>query len=139
MASLYRKPIVVRDPDTGEKVKAKSKKWWGRYADALGQEKRVPLSVEKRAAQTMLNDLVAKVERQRAGLDDPIDEEMQRPISTHLATSRRANGARTTRPSTCSRSRARSNAASTRVDGGTWPRSRPRTCRASWPTFGRTA
>jgi len=59
----HRKPIARRDPKTGEKVKTKSKKWWGRYTDALGREKRVPLSTDKRVAQTMLNDLVAKVER----------------------------------------------------------------------------
>ena len=29
MASLYRKPVVVTDPATGQKVKEKSKKWWG--------------------------------------------------------------------------------------------------------------
>jgi len=85
VASLYRKPIARRDPKTGEKVKTKSKKWWGRYTDALGREKRVPLSTDKRVAQTMLNDLVAKVERQKAGLDDPIEEETHKPIDTHLA------------------------------------------------------
>ena len=42
MASLYKKPIVVRDPKTGEKVKTRSRKWWGRYRDALGT--RYPLS-----------------------------------------------------------------------------------------------
>ncbi len=46
MASLYKKPIVIRDPKTGEKVKAKSKKWWGRFTDYLGREKRVPLATD---------------------------------------------------------------------------------------------
>jgi hypothetical protein len=27
MASLYKKPISIRDPKTGERVKSKSKKW----------------------------------------------------------------------------------------------------------------
>ena len=31
MANLYRKPIIITDPKTGERVKAKAKKWWGRY------------------------------------------------------------------------------------------------------------
>ena len=52
MASLYKKPVIVRDPKTGEKVKTKSKKWWGRYTDSLGCEKRVPLATEKMVAQT---------------------------------------------------------------------------------------
>ncbi len=45
----------------------------------------MPLASDKRVAQAMLNDLVAKVERQKAGLEDPVDEEMQKPIDTHLA------------------------------------------------------
>jgi len=85
VASLYRKPIVRRDPKTGEKVKTKSKKWWGRYTDALGREKRVPLATDRRAAQAMLQELVQKVERQQAGLEDPAEEQMRRPIEEHLA------------------------------------------------------
>ena len=68
MASLYKKPIVVTDPKTGEKVKKKSRKWWGRYRDALGRERRVPLAGDKAAAQTMLNEIVRKVEREAAGI-----------------------------------------------------------------------
>ena len=85
MASLYKKPIVVRDPKTGERTKKKSKKWWGRYTDAMDREKRVPLATDRRAAQAMLQELVQKVERQRAGLDDPAEEQMRRPIAEHLA------------------------------------------------------
>jgi len=44
--SLYKKPIVRRDPETGEKATKKSKKWWGRYTDVLGREKRVPLATD---------------------------------------------------------------------------------------------
>ncbi|MBN2292321.1 MAG: tyrosine-type recombinase/integrase [Pirellulales bacterium] len=84
MASIYKKPVILRDPKTGEKVKKKSKKWWGRYTDSLGCEKRVPLATDKAVAQTMLKELVQKVERQKAGLEDPIDEEMLKPIDVHL-------------------------------------------------------
>ena len=42
MASLYKKPIFARDPKTGQRVKAKSKKWWGRFRDHLGVEHRMP-------------------------------------------------------------------------------------------------
>lgn len=84
MASLYKKPIVIRDPKTGEKVKTKSRKWWGRYRDAYGTEKRVPLATDRRAAQAMLQDLVQKVERQQAGLEDPAEDQMRRPIKEHL-------------------------------------------------------
>ncbi len=66
-------------------LKAKSKKWWGRYTDALRREKRVPLATDERVAQAMLNDLVAKVERQKAGLEDPVEDQMYRPLSEHVA------------------------------------------------------
>jgi site-specific recombinase XerD len=84
MASLYRKPIVVTDPRTGRRVKTKSKKWWGRYRDQHGTEKRVPLATDKRAAETLLNELVRKVERAKAGLVDPFELHHQRPLAEHI-------------------------------------------------------
>src|SRR4029079_10774046 len=67
MANLYKKPVAVIDPKTGKKTKGKSKKWWGRYRDENGEEKRVPLATDKSAAQTMLNEAVRKAERKAAG------------------------------------------------------------------------
>ena len=67
MASLYKKPVMVTDPATGQKVKGQSKKWWGQFKDAHDQLKRVPLSIDKTAAQAMLNQLVQRVEREKAG------------------------------------------------------------------------
>jgi integrase/recombinase XerD len=84
MASLYRKPIVVRDPRTGKKTKSSSKKWWGRFRDVDGSEKRVPLATDKHAARAMLDELVKKVERRVAGLTDPFEENRQRPLSQHV-------------------------------------------------------
>ncbi len=84
MASLYKKPVILTDPATGEKVKAKSKKWWGRYTDAIGREKRVPLATDKRAAQVMLNEIVNRIEREQAGLADPFEEHARRPLSEHI-------------------------------------------------------
>jgi len=75
MASLYRKPIVITDPATGQKVKAKSKKWWGQFKDAYGCLRRKPLSVDKAAAQAMLNQIVQQVEREKAGLVDPTEKQ----------------------------------------------------------------
>src|SRR5712692_6829895 len=85
MASLYKKPIVATDPKTGQKIKAKSKKWWGRYREENGVERRVPLAADKTAAQAMLNELVKKVERRAAGIVDRFDEHRKRPIGDHLA------------------------------------------------------
>ena len=56
----------------------------GQYKDAHGRLKRVPLTIDKMAAQTMLNKLVRKVERERAGLIDPVEEHQKRPLLTHL-------------------------------------------------------
>jgi hypothetical protein len=83
MANLYKKPVWVIDSKTGKRVKTKSKKWWGRYRDALGQERRIPLATDKMAAQTMLNDRLVKVEREKAGLVDPTDEQRKLPLSKH--------------------------------------------------------
>ncbi len=85
MASLYKKPIVTRDPATGEKITARSRKWWGRYSDVNDRERRVPLAIDKTAAQTMLNALVRKVERQKAGLIDPADAQLTKPLDKHIS------------------------------------------------------
>jgi len=85
MASLYKKPIIVTDPKTGQKVKTKSKKWWGRYRDENGKERRVPLAADKAAAQAMLNELVKKTERRAAGLGDRFEEHRRVPLNDHLA------------------------------------------------------
>ena len=51
----------------------------------LGRLKRVPLAVDKMAAETMLNKLVQKVERERAGLVDPTDDQRKRPLFKHIS------------------------------------------------------
>jgi site-specific recombinase XerD len=85
MASLYRKPIWKTDPKSGERVRANSRKWWGRFKDHDRREKRIPLAADKGAAQAMLNELVRKVERGIAGLEDPFDTHRNRPLSEHVA------------------------------------------------------
>src|SRR5215831_19521803 len=85
MANLYKKTDIGTHPKTGQKIKTKSKKWWGRYRDENGVERRVPLAADKAAAQAMLNELVKKVERRIAGLVDRFDEHRKRPLGEHLA------------------------------------------------------
>ena len=99
MASIYKKPVIMRNPKTGEKVKTKSKKWWGRYTDSLDCEKRVPLATDKTVSQSMLKDLVQKVERQKAGLEDPVEEEMRKPIDVHLADFEKSQKSKNNSPS----------------------------------------
>jgi integrase len=84
MASLYRKPITITDTATGRKTKSKSKKWWGQYKDAHGRLKRTPLTVDKMAAQAMLHQIVQRIEREKAGLIDPTEEQRKRPLAEHL-------------------------------------------------------
>ncbi len=84
MASLYRKPILITDPATGQKIKGKSKKWWGQYKDVHQRLKRVPLSIDKQSAQAMLNQIVKRVEREKAGLVDPTEEQRKRPLADHV-------------------------------------------------------
>jgi site-specific recombinase XerD len=84
MASLYRKPVVVTDPATGERIKAQSRKWWGQYKDANGRLRRHPLAVDKLAAQAMLNRLVKRIEREKAGLVVPTEEQRRRPLALHI-------------------------------------------------------
>lgn len=85
MANLYRQAYTTEDPETGKRTKHRSKKWYGQYRDADGVVQRVPLSTDKSAAQSMLSDLVRRVERQRGGLIDAAADRLAEPISEHLA------------------------------------------------------
>lgn len=85
MAKLFKKQIKLTDLKTGGKVKTHSKKWWGRYRDEHGVERRVPLATDKTAAQMMLSELVKKTERRSAGLEDPFEKHDKRPLREHIA------------------------------------------------------
>lgn len=84
MANLYKKTIVILDRRTGLKVKSKSKKWWGRFRDDLGRDKRVPLARNKVAAQAMLNHLVERAELRAAGCIDFTDEYAKLPVEAQI-------------------------------------------------------
>ncbi|MDZ4782329.1 MAG: tyrosine-type recombinase/integrase [Planctomycetia bacterium] len=84
MASLYKKPVIVNDTKSGKKTKTKSRKWWGRFRDENGVEKRVPLASDKAAARTMLNEHVLRVERRVAGLESPFEGHQRRRLAEHL-------------------------------------------------------
>ncbi len=84
MADLYKKKDKTTDPKAGKTVRTTSKKWWGKYRDATGMIRRVSLATDKGVAQMMLNEKVRQVEREKAGLVDPTDEQRKRPLSQHL-------------------------------------------------------
>jgi len=82
MASLYKKPVRLTDPKTKQKIKSDSKKWWGRYVDTDGVERRVPLAADKKIAGRMLSELVEQAEQGRNS--DPVAEAAKLPIELHL-------------------------------------------------------
>lgn len=57
-----------------------SKKWYGEYRDKDGKLRRVPLSTDKQAAQSMLRDLERHAERAKSGLVDEFAESRKLPI-----------------------------------------------------------
>ena len=84
MATLYKKPQRITDPQTGKQQLVKTKKWYGRYRDADGTEHRVPLASDKRLAQQMLNDILNRVEREKAGLVDEEIVQAKKSLTEHI-------------------------------------------------------
>jgi hypothetical protein len=84
MAHIYKKMTITTNQITGEKTRTPSKNWWARYRDATGVERRIPLCSDKNTAQKKLNELVQKAELEKAGLGDPVEREMKKPIIIHL-------------------------------------------------------
>lgn len=84
MANLFHPSYVQIDPKTGEKTLRRLRKWYGKFHDADGVLRRVPLSTDKTAAQAMLADLLRKVEREHAGLIDPAADQLSRSVGEHI-------------------------------------------------------
>src|SRR4051794_37240323 len=76
MASLFRP--TYPDKKTGKPKRLK--RWYAKYRDATSAVRKVPLSTNKAAAQLMLGDLLARVERERAGVVDRTAEHAAAPI-----------------------------------------------------------
>src|SRR5215471_1775220 len=87
---VKRRKVKAGTPGA-EKVKKKSRKWYGRVP---GNPKPVPLSTNKVAAQQLLAELVKKAELGRAGIGDPFEDHRKRPLREHLADYRRELEAR---------------------------------------------
>jgi len=84
MAQIVKQVRYVIDPQTGEKVKKESKKWWCRYRDALGIERRKSLSANKSIAQQMLHLILESVEKEKSGLITPLQMEAKRPMRQQI-------------------------------------------------------
>jgi hypothetical protein len=72
--SLFKRTSTTTDPSTGKTVRRKTTRWYGKYVDAEGVVRRVPLSANKTAAQQMLNELVKKAELGKAGIIDTFEK-----------------------------------------------------------------
>jgi integrase len=84
MAHLFRPTYTRVDPATGEDVEYQLEKWYADYRDSNGKRCRVPLSADKSSAQTMLADIIRKVERQKAGIIDKTADELEKPVSESI-------------------------------------------------------
>ena len=63
MASLFKPTYTKTDRKTGEKIRRKSRKWYGQFRDSAGEIHRVPLCTDKEAARALLRDAAQRVER----------------------------------------------------------------------------
>jgi hypothetical protein len=95
MSTLFRVPVTHYVDAQGKRVRkktpgarrrrSKSKKWYVRYMDGHGIERREVLCVDKESATVMLAELVRKADRQRAGLSDPYEDHRRAPLADHIA------------------------------------------------------
>ena len=94
MANLFKNRITryvdihgrraKKDTPGAQRVREKSKKWYGEYKDAQGITRRAPLMTDKAASQAKLNELVRNEERRSVGLFDPYEEHRRRSVSDHI-------------------------------------------------------
>lgn len=85
MANLFKPHYSKNDPETGEHVTRRAKKWYGQYTDAKGVTRRVALSTDKTAAGAMLTELVRKVELQRSGLLEASADHLGQSMAAQLS------------------------------------------------------
>ncbi len=85
MASLYKRKYKKSDRVTGKTTSQQTSKWYGKYTDADGVRRRVPLSSNKVVANQMLAELVRQNELGKVGLHDPFAEHRKRSVKDHVA------------------------------------------------------
>ena len=94
MPSLSKKHVTRYVDANGRQVskstpgasakREKSRKWYGKYRDENGKLQEKPLSSDKTVAQSMLVDIVKRIERRQAGLFDQYEEHEERTVREHL-------------------------------------------------------
>ena len=78
MANIYRPKYKHVSTKTGETTVRTSRRWYGRYRDENDTVRRVVLAADKRVAQSMLDQILTRVERRKAGVIDPIRDTRKR-------------------------------------------------------------
>src|SRR4029077_15653099 len=94
MGSIYRHQSVRWTDDRGTRVAKgtpgarrqvqKSKRWWGKYRDADGAERRVPLSTDNQVARQMLADFERSAARRSVGIEDRHTDHATTPVGRHI-------------------------------------------------------
>ena len=84
MARLFKQETYRTNSTTGKRTKHISEKWYCCYYDVTGTRRRKSLARDKQVAQKMLDDILQRVEREKAGMFDPAEEHMLKPIREHL-------------------------------------------------------
>jgi integrase len=85
MSEVFRPSYTVTDPETGEKRKRKSRRWWIRYYDPAGQRHKVKGYKDLKATQALATELEKRAQRLAAGLADPLELHAKKPLLDHLA------------------------------------------------------
>jgi integrase/recombinase XerD len=86
---LYRKPVVVTDPKTGQKVKSHPRSGGGSTKTPRAVCGGIPWPSTSWQLKPCSTEIVKQVEREKAGLVDPTDRERKRPLAEHIADFRR--------------------------------------------------
>ena len=88
--------LEYTDKTTGEKKLMQS--WYLRYRNENGKQIRKSLSSNKAVAEKMARRILTELDRRKAGLIEPWEEQRNRPLSEHLAEWRTAQEARENDP-----------------------------------------
>ena len=83
------KTVVAVLTTDGTRCRVRSDSWVGRYKDANGKLCEVSLSTDRAASEMMLNDLLKKVEKQKAGIIDHYTAHRTSPLTDHIDAYRR--------------------------------------------------
>ncbi len=81
MATIHRP--CKKDPET-KAVLWRSRKWYIKYRDADGRIRNIPGFKDRNSTLAEAARIQRRVERERAGLADPAENEVRRPLAEHL-------------------------------------------------------